>query len=233
LAVSIGLAGRATLVRRPLGLEAQPRRNVPWPLFLSLLSPLVPPLLLLHAEPGLLPSPILFLALCGAAIAAMLLDERRRLAAELRWAAVAVGVPPDGTVVVAEIEPKRLVVPPGQRERTPWFLADLGGTIDGKPARIALERAIVDREAIRVLRRLALGHTDPGARLTVVGPVSRAPADAEGADPLCRDAAVQLRFIAPLVAGHTPDGLQACLRAESLELAISLGFALGAALFAL
>jgi hypothetical protein len=232
-ALGIGLTLRVSSARRPLFQYSFGHRAVPLPLFLSLLSPLVPPLLLLHAEPGFLPSPILFLALAGAGLTAILLDERRRLAAELRWAAVPVGTPPDGTLVMTEIEPRRLVPPLGMHERAPWCLCDLSGLVDGRPARVALSRSTVDAEASAVLAQLASGKLDPSTRLTVVGAVSRAPADAEGADPLCRDASTQLRFATPLLAARSPESLQQRLREEALTLALSLGLCLGAALFAL
>jgi hypothetical protein len=232
-AVGIALSLRVSGARRQLYQFSFGHRAVPLPLFLSLLSPLVPPLLLLHAEPGLLPSPILFLSLAGAGLAALLLDERRRLAAELRWAAVPIGMPPDGTVVMTELTPRRLVGAEGLRARAPWFLCDLVAHIDGRPVRVGLARATVDAEACAILQRLAAGTPIPGARLTVAGTVSRVPADADGADPLCRDAATQLRFATPLIAGQAPYSLLARLRSEGVSLVVALTLCLAAALLAL
>ena len=101
-----------------------------------------------------------------------MLFARRRLAARLRWAVMGplAGIA-DGTLVLAEVEPKQLVAPPGARGRVPWFVADLSVATDGESARIALAQADVDDRAARILSRLANGGSVAGETLTVLGAV--------------------------------------------------------------
>lgn len=234
---AIGLA-RLANVRRPLAMTVLARRPVPAAVVLSLLSPVVPPLVLMHAEREILPSPVLLMASAGAALALSMLLARRRLALRLRWAAIGPLVgSDDGTVVLAELEPKRLVAPPGARGRVPWFSADLAATAEGEPARIALSHADVDDRAARVLSRLANGASVAGETLTVLGAVSRVPADAESADPLCREAPMMARIgrssaARAVVAAGTPADLLRRLHIECALLAALFGVCLGSAALA-
>jgi hypothetical protein len=191
--VAVALA-RLSATRRPLALTMLTRRPVPSVVVFSLLSPMVPPLVLMHAERDVMPSPVLLMAAAGAGLALSMLLARRRLAAQLRWAARgALAGHRDGALVLAEVEAKKLVMPPGARGRMPWFVADLAVGHDGEQGRVALSQAAVDEETATLLHRLACGAGGVGARLTVLGSVSRIPADASGADPLCREAPMQAR----------------------------------------
>src|SRR5262249_5612621 len=190
---AVGLA-RLGNTRRPLALTVLSRRPVPAAVVLSLLSPVVPPLVLMHAEREILPSPVLLMASAAAALALSMLLARRRLAARLRYAAMGpLGGQSDGAVVLAEVEAKKLVAPPGARGRVPWFIADLAVDAGGEPARVALGQADVDEGAARVLSRLANGTPGGDGKLTVLGCTGRVPADAAAADPLCREAPMMAR----------------------------------------
>jgi hypothetical protein len=196
-AVAIAGVGLARLgqMRRPLAMTVLARRPVPAAVVLSLLSPVVPPLVLMHAEREILPSPVLLMAAALAVLALSMLFARRRLASRLRWAAVGpLGGLEDGTLVLAEIEPKKLLPPPGARGRIPWFMADLSVSSDGEIARVALAQADVDDRAARILSRLANGIGIGGETLTILGAAVRVPADAASADPLCRSAPTQARI---------------------------------------
>ena len=80
----------------------------------------------MHAEREILPSPVLLMASAGAALALSMLFARRRLAQRLRWAVdgPARRRSPTARSCSAEVEPKKLVAPPGARGRVPWFVAD-------------------------------------------------------------------------------------------------------------
>jgi hypothetical protein len=231
---AVGLS-RLASVRRPLAMTVMTRRPVPAAVVLSLLSPVVPPLVLMHAEREVLPSPVLLMASAGAAVALSMLLSRRRLAAQLRWAIMGplAGLD-DGSLVLAEVTPKKLVPPPGARGRVPWFLADLAVSVEGEPARIALGHSEVDDRAARLLSRLANGGGAGGESLTVLGTAARVPADAASADPLCRAAPMQARIGRgatgrALVAWGSPAELLRRLQLECLMLALLFGVCLGAA----
>lgn len=237
LTVALAALGLARLanVRRPLPMTILSRRPVPAAVILSLLSPVVPPLVLMHAEREILPSPVLLMASACAALALSMLLARRRLASRLRWAVMgplnAIG---DGTLVLAEVTPKKLVPPPGARGRVPWFLADLAVTVEGETARVALGQADVDERAARLLSKLANGGAGGDETLTVLGSSARVPADAASADPLCREAPMQARVGRgasgrALVAFGSPAQLLHRLHVECLLLALLFGICLGAA----
>ncbi|MCU1276486.1 MAG: hypothetical protein JWM53_32, partial [bacterium] len=63
LTVALAAVGLARLgnARRPLAMTVLARRPVPAAVVLSLLSPIVPPLVLMHAEREILPSPVLLM----------------------------------------------------------------------------------------------------------------------------------------------------------------------------
>jgi hypothetical protein len=231
---ALGLSRLATL-RRPLPMTILARRPVPAAVILSLLSPVVPPLVLMHAEREILPSPVLLMASACAALALSMLLARRKLAARLRWAVMGpLAALDDNTLVLAEVTPKKLVPPPGARGRVPWFLADLSIAVEGEPARVALGHADVDERAARLLAKLANGGSAGDARLTVLGAAARVPADAAAADPLCRDAPMQARLGRgptgrALVAFGTPSQLLRRLQVECLLLALLFGICLSAA----
>jgi hypothetical protein len=237
LAVALAAIGLARLgnLRRPLPLTVLSRRPVPAAVVLSLLSPVVPPLVLMHAEREILPSPVLLMAAACAALALSMLLSRRRLAARLRWAVMGpLNSISDGTLVLSELEPKRLVPPPGARGRVPWFVADLSGSAEGESARVALAQTDVDDRAARLLSRLANGSSVAGETLTVLGAAVRVPADADSVDPLCRAAPTQARIgramsgRALLTAG-TPADLLRRLQLESALLALLFSVCLAAA----
>ncbi|MCU1276628.1 MAG: hypothetical protein JWM53_174, partial [bacterium] len=81
LTVALAAVGLARLgnSRGPLAMTVLARRPVPAAVVLSLLSPVVPPLVLMHAEREILPSPVLLMASAGAALALSMLFARRRL----------------------------------------------------------------------------------------------------------------------------------------------------------
>ncbi len=234
---AVGLA-RLANARRPLAMTVLARRPVPAAVVLSLLSPVVPPLVLMHAEREILPSPVLLMASAGAALALSMLLGRRRLAARLRWAAMGpLAGNSDGTLVLAELEPKKRGAPPGARGRVPWFVADLAADAEGENARVALAQADVDDRAARVLSRLANGGCVAGETLTVLGAVSRVPADAAAADPLCREAPTMARIgrsptSRAVLAAGTPADLLRRLQLECALLAVLFGICLGSAALA-
>lgn len=234
---AIGL-GRLANSRRPLALTVLARRPVPAAVVLSLLSPVVPPLVLMHAEREILPSPVLLMAVAGAALALSMLFGRRRIAARLRWAAVGpLHGNEDGALVLAEVEPKRLVAPPGARGRVPWFAADLAASAEGEAARVSLAQADVDDGAARILSRLANGAHVTGETLTVLGTVSRVPADAASADPLCREAPMMARIgrsasARAVITAGSPSDLLRRLHLECALLAVLFGVCVGSAALA-
>jgi hypothetical protein len=237
LTVALAALGLSRLanVRRPLPMTILARRPVPAAVILSLLSPVVPPLVLMHAEREILPSPVLLMASACAALALSMLLARRRLAARLRWAVLGrLGAVDDGTLVLAEVTPKKLVPPPGARGRVPWFLADLAISVEGESARVALGHADVDERAARLLSRLANGGRAADETLTILGAAARVPADALAADPLCREAPMQARIGRgatgrALIAFGSPTQLLHRLHVESVLLALLFGICLGAA----
>ena len=240
LTVALAAVGLARLggARRPLAMTVLARRPVPAAVVLSLLSPVVPPLVLMHAEREILPSPVLLMASAGAALALSMLFARRRLAQRLRWAVMGplAGIG-DGTLVLAEVEPKKLVAPPGARGRVPWFVADLAVTSEGENARVALGQADVDDRAARMLSRLANGGALQGETLTVLGASMRVPADAASADPLCREAPMMARIgrspgARAVIAAGTPHDLLRRLQLESVLCATLFGVCLGSAALA-
>jgi hypothetical protein len=237
LAVALAAIGLARLsnLRRPLPLTVLSRRPVPAAVVLSLLSPVVPPLVLMHAEREILPSPVLLMASACAALALSMLLSRRRLAARLRWAVVGpLANVTDGTLVLSEVEPRKLMPPPGARGRVPWFVADLSATSDGETARVALGQADVDERAARLLSRLANGGSVAGETLTVLGAAVRVPADAASVDPLCRAAPTQARIGRAmsgraLVTAGSPAELLRRLQLESALLGLLFTVCLAAA----
>ncbi len=240
LSVALAAVGLARLgnARRPLAMTVLSRRPVPAAVVLSLLSPVVPPLVLMHAEREILPSPVLLMASAGAALALSMLLARRRLAARLRWAATGplAGLD-DGTLVLAEIAPKKLVAPPGARGRVPWFVADLAVTADGESARVALAQCDVEDRAARLLSRLANGGAVGDETLTVLGAAQRVPADAAAADPLCREAPMMARIGRAtmgraVIAAGTPADLLRRLQLECVLCATLFGVCLGSAALA-
>jgi hypothetical protein len=167
-----------------------------------------------------------------------MLFARRRLAARLRWAMMGpFAGAVDGTLVLAEIEPKKLVAPPGARGRVPWFAADLTASAQGEHARIALGQADVDDRAARLLSRLANGGSVDGETLTVLGAAQRVPADAASADPLCREAPMMARIgrsatARAIVSAGTPNDLLRRLQLECVLCATLFGICLGSAALA-
>ena len=234
---AVGLA-RLAGARRPLAMTVLARRPIPAAVVLSLLSPVVPPLVLMHAEREILPSPVLLMAAAGAALALSMLMTRRRLAARLRWAVMGPLVGnSDGTLVLAQVEPKKLVAPPGARGRVPWFVADLAVAADGEQARVALAQADVDDQAARLLSRLANGGAVAGETLTILGASRRVPADAASADPLCREAPLMARIgrspsTRAVVSAGTPTDLLRRLQLECALLAVLFGVCVGSAALA-
>ena len=241
------LLGSVGAARRPLPLAAmavrQPARPVPLVERLLVLACLWSPMLmllgLLQAEREMLSSVLLCMAVTGAVSAAVMLASRRRLYARLCWALEGrLNDQPDGVMVKAEVDPKRLVAPPGEKGPTPWFRADLIVNADESgPARVSLDGVVVDDEAARTLVRMAMGLS-PMTRLTVLGAATRAPADAAGAQPLDRMAATQARIShgeagRTLLVGGSPLVLARRLRSESLLLAAALFASLSAAFLTL
>jgi hypothetical protein len=253
------LLGSVGATRRPLPLAAiavrQPSRPVPLLERLLVLACLWSPMLmllgLLQAEREMLSSVLLCMAVTGVLSSAAMLASRRRLAARLRWALEArLGSLPaagdDPTMVKAEVEPRRLVPPPGDEGPTPWFRADLliaasepgaGRDEPASFARVSLDGLIVDDEAARTLVKLAMGQAG-ASRLTVLGCAHRAPADAASAQPLDRHAPTQARIGSgahgrALLVGGSPAALARRLRSESLLLAGALAGSLSAAILTL
>jgi hypothetical protein len=246
------LLGSVGATRRPLPLAAIAVRNParPVPLLERLLvlaclwSPMLMLLGLLQAEREMLSSVLLCMAATGVMSSGVMLVARRRLLARLRWAMEGRldGATAD-ELVKAEVEPKRLVPPPGEGGPTPWFRADLlvvepvRGAEPPSHARVALDGLVVDDETARTLVRMAMGQA-PETRLTILGEATRAPADAHSASPLERVAPTQARIVsggsgrALLVAG-SPAALARRLRGESVLLAGALAGSLSAAILTL
>lgn len=228
LTVALAAAGLLRLAhrRRSLASTALTRRPVPAAVVLSLLSPVVPPLVLMHAEREILPSPVLLLATAGAVLALAMLLGRRQLIERLRAAAKGpLRAQEEGALALAEVEPKQLLTPPGARGRVPWFEADLSVAAAGELARVGLTDAEVDDGTAHLLSRLANGGGAAGARLTVLGSLSRVPADAGSADPLCRQAPMMARMggspaTPALITLGTPAELLQRLQLESVLLGI-------------
>ena len=140
-------------------------------------------------------------------------------------------------MVAAEIEPQRLMSPPGVARRTPWHRADLAGTVDGEPVRVALDGALVDARAAREIATVTFAGPT-GTRLTVLGVATRVPAEARAADPLCRHASMQARVSGSpgqpaVVFAGSREELSRRLRAECAMLLGALLVSVGAALLAL
>jgi hypothetical protein len=143
----------------------------------------------------------------------------------------------DGALVLAEVEPKKLVAPPGARGRVPWFVADLAVASDGENARIALGQADVDDRAARLLSRLANGGNVAGETLTVLGSSMRVPADAASADPLCREAPMMARIgrspgARAVISAGSPQDLLRRLQLECVLCATLFAVCLGSAALA-
>jgi hypothetical protein len=243
--VAMGLVaaalGRMRAARRPLPFAARPMRPVPVVMLLSLVLPMLPQLVLMHADAQLLPALLLLVASAGVGTAGAMLVARRHLAARLRWAVDApLGTLPDGTLAAAEVEPRRLVSPAAGRGRTAWHRADLLAQTredtTGESVRVALEGAVVDVQAAREIANVTFSGPT-GARLTVLGITQRVPADAASVDPLAR-APMQARLAgttahpAHVFAG-TRAQLQRRLRAESAILFGALAVSVAAAILAL
>jgi hypothetical protein len=225
------LLGSVGATRRPLPLAAiavrQPARPVPLVERLLVLACLWSPMLmllgLLQAEREMLSSVLLCMAATGIVASGVMLASRRRLAQRLRWALEGrLDGQPDGVVVKAEIDAKKLVSPPGDPGPTPWYRADLMVESSDEPARVALDGVVVDDDAARALVRMAMG-LPAQTRLTVLGCATRAPADAHGANPLERRAPTQARIsgtegVRTLLVGGDPATLERRLRSECLLL---------------
>ncbi len=244
VATILGSVGAA---RRPLPIAATAVRQPARPISLverllvlvCLWSPLLMLLGLMQAQHGLLSTVLLMSAGVGAGACAMMMSARRRLLARLRWALGGrIDRLPDGTLVTAEVDPRRLVAPPGLRGAVPWYRADLAVTLPGEErsnaARVSLDDALVDDQAARALLRVALGKP-AGTTLTVLGQSSRAPADACSATALERHAPTQPRIASTragraIVVAGPPAELMRHLRHEGLLLAAALSASVGAAL---
>jgi hypothetical protein len=245
VATILGSVGAA---RRPLPIAASAVRRPSRPISLverllvlvCLWSPLLMLLGLMQAQHGLLSTVLLGSAGVGAGACAMMMSARRRLLVRLRWALGGrLDRLPDGTLVSAEVDPRKLVPPPGMRGAVPWYRADLTVSLPADEgamgaARVSLDEALVDEEAARALLRVALGKP-AGTTLTVLGLAHRAPADAAGTAALDRHAPTQPRIAssragrAILVAG-SPAELARRLRHEGLLLGGALAASIGAAL---
>jgi hypothetical protein len=183
--------GRIRAARRPLPLAARPVRPVPVVMLLSLILPMLPQLVLMHADAQLLPALLLLVASAGAGTAGAMLVARRQLASRLRWAVDGpLASLPDGTLASAEVEAKKLVSPSSAtRGRTAWYRADLLANLklarSEEPIRVALEGAVVDVQAAREIAAVTFSGPT-GARLTVLGTTRRVPSDAGSVDPMAR-----------------------------------------------
>jgi hypothetical protein len=243
--VAMGLVaaalGRMRSARRPLPFAARPMRPVPVVMLLSLVLPMLPQLVLMHADAQLLPALLLLIASAGVGTAGAMLVARRHLVARLRWAVDApLGTLPDGTLAAVEVEPRRLVSPAAGRGRTAWHRADLLAQTreeaSGESVRVALEGAVVDVQAAREIANVTFSGPT-GARLTILGITQRVPADAASVDPLAR-APMQARLAgtashpAHVFAG-TRTQLTRRLRAESAILFGALAVSVAAAILAL
>jgi hypothetical protein len=246
----VALLGSVGAARRPLPLAAlavrQPLRPVPLVERLLVLACLWSPMLmllsLLQAEREMLSSVLLCMSVAGAVAAAAMLGARRRLLARLRWAYEGrMRTAGSGQVVRAEIDPKRLVSPPGATGPVPWFSADLvcavtsGGDhpVATESARVALDGAVVDEGAARALVRMAMG-LPARSKLTVVGVAELAPADASGVTPFDREAPMQARVASrALVIAGSPAAFAARLRAECVLLGCAVVTSISAAVLVL
>ena len=217
-------------------------RPVPVVMLLSLVLPMLPQLVLMHADAQLLPALLLLVASAGVGTAGAMLVARRHLAARLRWAVDApLGSLPDGTLAATEVEARRLIAPSGQPGRTAWYRADLlafvrDGQASGEAIRVALDGAVVDVQAAREIAAVTFSGPT-GARLTVLGTTQRVPADAASVDPLAR-APMQPRLTgAPSQPTHVFAGTRAQLgrrlRSESAILLGALCVSVAAAILAL
>ena len=248
----VALLGSVGASRRPLPLAAmavrQPSRPVPLVERLLVLcclwSPMLMLLSLLQAEREMLSSVLLCMAVTGVASAGSMLSSRRRLLAQLRWAFGGDGTrlrdQPTGTVVRAEVTPRRMAPPPGATAPVPWFAADLvvectDGNGPRETARVALDGAVVDEAAARAMVRMAMG-LPADVQLTILGPTAPTPADADAVDALDRSAPIQARIggieshgAALVIAGSVAD-LRRRLRTESILLTGALAASLAAAL---
>jgi hypothetical protein len=247
MGLGAGILGNLASARRPLPVAAFAPRPVPLGalallerllVLACLWSPMLMLLALLQAERALLSSLWLSMAAAGALSSLVMLVGRRRLAARLRWAlSVARDEPlntlPDNTLVAAEVEPRKMAPPPGSSDG-PWFRGDVCVSAAGEPARVSLERAVVDDAAARVLLGIALGR-QVGARLTVIGATGRAPSDAGDAPALTRLAPTQPRISGsrPLIVLGSPRDLERRLRVESALLAGVLALSAAVALLTL
>ena len=158
--VAMGLVaaalGRIRAARRPLPLASRPMRPVPVVMLLSLVLPMLPQLVLMHADAQLLPALLLLVASAGVGTAGAMLVARRHLAARLRWAVDApLGSLPDGTLAATEVEARRLIVPSGSRAAPPGIapislLSSAMVKASGASViRVALDGAVVDVQAAR------------------------------------------------------------------------------------
>jgi len=248
----VALLGSVGASRRPLPLAAmavrQPSRPVPLVERLLVLcclwSPMLMLLSLLQAEREMLSSVLLCMAVTGVASAGSMLSSRRRLLAQLRWAFGGDGTrlrdQPTGTMVRAEVTPRRMAPPPGATAPVPWFAADLvvecsEGDGPKETARVALDGAIVDEAAARAMVRMAMG-LPADVQLTILGPTAPTPADADAVQALDRAAPIQARIggvesrgSALVIAGSISD-LRRRLRTESILLTGALAASLVAAL---
>jgi hypothetical protein len=240
------ILGSVGASRRPLPIAASAVRQPARPISLverllvlvCLWSPLLMLLGLLQVQHGLLSTVLLASAGVGAGACAMMLSARRRLLARLRWALGGrLDRVSDGSLVSVEVDARKLVAPHGVRGAVPWYRADLCVAVPGdapQPARVALDDALVDDDAARVLLKVALGKSTT-TRLTVVGHATRGPADPSSARALERHASVQPRLAGgaygrALIVAGTPADLARRVRIEGALLVGALGASAAAAL---
>jgi hypothetical protein len=237
MALVAAALGRIRALRRPLPLAARPMRPVPVVMLLSLILPMLPQLVLMHADAQLLPALLLLVASAGVGTAGAMLVARRQLLSRLRWAVDGpLSSLPDGTLAVSEVEAQKLVSPAPGRGRTAWYRADLLARSVQEAIRVALEGAIVDLQAAREIAAVTFSGPT-GARLTVVGLTQRVPSTVSTVDPLSR-APTQARLagtasMPTLVFAGTRRQLQRRLRAESAILFGALCVSILAAILAL
>jgi hypothetical protein len=237
MALVAAALGRIRAQRRPLPLAARPVRPVPVVMLLSLVLPMLPQLVLMHADAQLLPAVLLLVASAGVGTAGAMLVARRQLAARLRWAVDGpLSSLPDGTLALAEVEAKKLVAPASGRGRTPWYRADLVAQAREESIRVGLEGATVDLRAAREIAAVTFSGPT-GEPLTVMGFTQRVPAVVASVDPLSR-APIQPRLagttsLPALVFAGTRKQLQRRLRSESALLFGALAVSVAAAVLAL
>jgi hypothetical protein len=237
MALAAGALGRLRAARRTLPLAARPARPVPIVMLLSLVLPMLPQLVLMHADTQLLPSLLLLVAAAGVGTAGAMLAGRRQLTARLRWAVDGpLASLADGTLVAAEVEARKLALPAGYKGRAPWYRADLLATANGEPVRVALDGALVDARAAREIASVTFAGPT-GSKLTVLAATQRVPADAVSADPLSR-APTQPRLAGSaaqptVVFAGTRAEFARRIRQESALLVGVLLVSLGAAILAL